>query len=90
MVTWKYFLSVFSILNYFICCFIFRHLLFVSEQVSVPDVFGVEWHLQYKELKGFPIVKFDPVEIEFVFKVNYISIVFIGDNHHYLLGSKSV
>lgn len=90
MVTSRYFLSVSFIPNYFIRCFIFRHLLFIKEQVSIPNVFGVEWHLHYKELKEFPIVKFDPIKIKFIFKVNYISIVFVEDYYYCLLGTKSI
>lgn len=48
----------------------FRHLIFVTEKPSVPDVFGVEWYFLYKAMKGPPLVKFDPDQIEVFLKVS--------------------
>ncbi|UJR16774.1 hypothetical protein I4U23_003674 [Adineta vaga] len=40
-----------------------KHILFVKEKISTSDDYEVEWHFQYKELKGLPMVKFDSNQI---------------------------
>ncbi|CAF3861922.1 unnamed protein product, partial [Adineta steineri] len=45
-----------------------KHLMFVIEHVSHRDTFKVEWHFQYKELRGSPIVRFDRNQIEIILK----------------------
>jgi hypothetical protein len=44
--------------------------MFVIKEHSAPHVFEVEWHFHYKELKGPPVVTFNPDQIEILLKVN--------------------
>jgi hypothetical protein len=44
--------------------------MFVIEESSAPNVFEVEWHFQYKDLQGPPLVQFDPDQIEIILKVS--------------------
>jgi hypothetical protein len=44
--------------------------MFVTEKSSSSSLYEVEWHFQYKELKGAPVVKFDPNQIVIALKVS--------------------
>ncbi|CAF3918749.1 unnamed protein product, partial [Rotaria sordida] len=56
-----------------------QRLLFLTGTFTSSNVYKVEWDCHYKELKEPPVVKFQPNEIQIVFKVSPISI-FIAAN----------
>ncbi|CAF1105352.1 unnamed protein product [Rotaria sp. Silwood1] len=62
-----------------------KRLLFLTEKSGSSNTYEVEWDCQYKELKGPPVVKFQPNEIQIIFKVSSM-FVFIDANHNFQYG----
>lgn len=51
--------------------------MFLTEKTPSSNVYEIEWDCQYKELKGPPIVKFEPNEIQILFRVRPFLRVFL-------------
>ncbi len=52
-----------------------RRLFILTGKSASSDVYEVEWYCHYKDLKGPPVIKFRPDEIEIILKVNFVSIL---------------
>jgi hypothetical protein len=46
--------------------------MFVTKKDASSDVYEVEWYFTYNDLKGAPLVKFDPDQIEILLRVSRV------------------
>ncbi len=55
---------------------VFRRILFLSSIESSSNEYKIEWDYHYKDIKGIPIIKFQPNFIEINIKVYFLFFFF--------------